>query len=136
MAMLPYLVIAVKFFGGLFKKAGSRQEKWKYFFVIAGAGTILPDILLKVDSGRWMFSIICYYSVVLLSLLAMKDPLIEQQMQESLAAIKRHPGVVLLLIYPFLFQPLEDVYICNVTEWIGKFLNNYLLHWCDGSRLF
>ena len=62
--------------------------------------------------------------------------LIEQQMQESLAAIKRHPGVVLLLIYPFLFQPLEDVYICNVTEWIGKFLNNYLLHWCDGSRLF
>ena len=135
-AMLPYLVIAVKFFGGLFKNAGSRQEKWKYFFVIAGAGTILPDILLKVDSGRWMFSIICYYSVVLLSLLAMKDPLIEQQMQESLAAIKRHPGVVLLLIYPFLFQPLEDVYICNVTEWIGKFLNNYLLHWCDGSRLF
>ena len=65
-----------------------------------------------------------------------RDPLIEQQMQESLAAIKRHPGVVLLLIYPFLFQPLEDVYICNVTEWIGKFLNNYLLHWCDGSRLF
>lgn len=126
--MLPYLVIAVKFFTGLFKKAGSRKEKWKYFFVVAGAGTILPDILLKADSGRWMFSIICYYCVMLISLLAMKDPLIERQAQESAAAIKRYPGAVLLLIYPLLFQPLGDVYICNLTQWIGEFLNEYLLH--------
>lgn len=135
-AMLPYLVIAIKFFRGLLGKAQDKLEKWKCFFIIAGAGTILPDILLKVDSGRWIFSIICYYFVILLSLLAMKDPLIEQQAQESLAAIKRHPGSILLLIYPFLFQPLGDVYICNITEWIGKFLNNYLLHWCNGNLLY
>lgn len=130
-ATLPYLVIAVRFFCGLFKKAQDKQDKWKYFFVAAGAGTILPDILLKADSGRWMFSIICYYSVVLLSLLAMKDPLVEQQTQESLAAIKRRPGALMLLIYPLLLQPLGDVYICDITEWIGKFLNNHLLHWCN-----
>lgn len=132
---LPYLLIGVKFFRGLSKKAQTRQEKWKYFFVLAGAGTILPDILLKADSGRWMFSVICYYCVVLLSLIAMGDPLIELQVQETLAAIKRHPGAILLLIYPLLFQPLGDVYICDITEGIGKFINDYLLHWCDTSLM-
>lgn len=135
-AMLPYLIIAIKFFRGLFGKTQDKPEKWKYFFVAAGAGTILPDILLKVDSGRWIFSIVCYYCVVLLSLLSMGDSLVERQAQESLAAIKRHPGSILLLIYPFLFQPLGDVYICDITEWIGKFLNNYLLHWCNGNLLY
>ncbi len=135
-ATLPYLIIAIRFFRGIFKKAQTRLEKWKYFFVMAGAGTILPDILLKVDSGRWVFSIICYYCVVLLSLLAMGDSIVGQQTQESLASIKRYPTAILLLIYPFFFQPLEDVYICNITEWIGKFLNNYLLHWCNGSLLY
>lgn len=126
--MLPYLILLVKFFVGLFQKAESRQEKWKCFFIAAGAGTILPDILLKVDSGRWMFSIICYYCVVLICLLAMKDPLVERQAQESMNAVKRRPGAIVLLIYPLLLQPLGDVYICNLTQWIGEFLNNYLFH--------
>ena len=72
---------------------------------------------MKIDYGRWMFSIIFYYFVVILMLLAMGDTLIGRQFHRSVEAIKRRPAaVIFLLIYPLLFTPLEDVYICDFTR--------------------
>ena len=114
--MLPYLVIAFRFFKNVLSEAKG-VYKLKYLAVAVGAATILPDLLMKIDYGRWMFSIIFYYFVVILMLLAMGDTLIGRQFHRSVEAIKRRPAaVIFLLIYPLLFTPLEDVYICDFTR--------------------
>ena len=127
--MLPYIIMVVRFFRGLIRSAATREEKWKYIFVAIGSATILPDMLLKVDYGRWMFSIICYYMVVILALLAMRDTAVEDQVKLLIDKTKQKPWAALLLVYPIVFQPLGDVNICDLTDRIGQFLNTNLLHW-------
>lgn len=127
--MSPYIFMTFLFFRNMFRQAKSRTDKWKYLIVAAGAGTIVPDLLLKADYGRWMFAIICYYCVVILALLAMQDKVAEEQLANLFERMKKLPGAWLLLIYPLLLQPLGDVYICDVTELLGKIIDAHLFHW-------
>ena len=128
--MLPHIIIVTKMFAGMIKKASSTLDKWKYFLVSIGAATIIPDLLLKCDYGRWMFAIICYYCVVLLALLGMKDKIVEQTLLETVERLKRkYPTAILLLAYPVLFQPLWDVAICNLVAKIAGNINTTFLHW-------
>ena len=128
--MLPHIIITVRFFRNILKSAPTKLEKAKYLLVAIGAGTILPDLLLKCDYGRWMFAIICYYCVVILALLAMRDTIVEKEFLRLTTSLnKKSPAAILLLAYPVVFQPLWDVAICYVVaKWAGT-INDMLLHW-------
>jgi hypothetical protein len=116
---LLYIIIFVFFFRRLFHKAANAIERWKYAAVALGIATILPELVLKVDYGRWMFCIIAYYCLVILCLLANDDRKITETLRETVASIRgRIPFAWILLLYPMLFVPFRDVYISDVTTWL------------------
>jgi len=120
---IPYMILGAKFVRGIWNKCKTKFEKLKYFILIAGAVTIVPDFLLKVDYGRWVFAVISYYCVVVLALLAMKDEIISTQLNEIFIELKnRHIVYYTPLILAFLLQPLEDVSISPVVYDIAKFM--------------
>lgn len=127
--MSPYLVMAFRFFKNLIKKAQTKLDKCKYLFVSIGAATMIPTIILKCDFGRWMFMIMAYYFVVVLALIAMKDKLVEEEVKNTFAGIRKLGiGKILVFIYPILFLPFKDVVISQMSYDFAKFLNDNFLH--------
>ena len=125
--MLPYIVLLVRLFKNLIRKATQKREKWKYFIVAIGAGTILPDVLLKVDFGRWVYAILAYYCIVLLALFALGDVTVGKQFVEEIEKVKKHRfAATVMLLYPLIFQPLWDVAICSVVAKIAGYINTWL----------
>ena len=129
MFMSPFLVYAVKFFVRLIKNTDNIEDKIKYVFVSIGALTIVPNFILKVDYGRWMFAIVCYYFVVILALLAMKDKHVERELFAVVNGMKeKYLCASISIGYLVLFQPFLAVPICELTVTIARRLNELLLH--------
>jgi len=127
--MSPYLGMAFQFFKNLIKKAQTKLEKFKYLLVAVGVGTMIPTIILKCDFGRWMFMILAYYFVVILSLIAMKDKLVEQEVKNTMDKIRTlGPAAIIVFVYPLLFLPFKDVVISQVSYDIADFINDNFLH--------
>jgi hypothetical protein len=127
---LPYLVIAFRFFRRLIQAQTEKKNKWKYIFVAIGSGTILPDMLLKCDYGRWVFAIICYYAVVIMALMAMGDSQVKKQIGITMHKIKEKSILEYALVaYPIMFQPLQDVTICEFVAKYAGLINDNWLHW-------
>ena len=125
--MLPYILLLVRFFKGLVAQAAEKKDKIKYIFAAIGAGTILPDLLLKVDFGRWMYAIIAYYCVVLLALFAMGDEAVGKQFCLQIDRVKKHGfAAAVMLLYPLVLQPLWDVAICSVVAKLAGYINTGL----------
>lgn len=129
LCMLPYLVIFVRFFVGLFRKAATSLEKWKYLLFLLGAATMLPDYLLKCDYGRWIFATISYYMIVTVLLLAMRDAVVTDVVAGEVSQLKEKPYFAILLLVPVLFLPFRDVDIAEILQiiqddWIDKYA-----HW-------
>lgn len=122
---LPYLIIGINFFVHLYKNK-SLIEKVAYFVVALGPLTLIPQIILKVDYGRYIFAALFYYIAIIMCLIAMKDEKISTELEELKFRIKRIvPAAKLLIAYPVIFMPLLDVPICwKFWEIIDKFIYN------------
>jgi len=117
----PYIVVTVQFFKGILKRAKTKIEWVKYFAVAIGAGTMLPNFLLKIDYGRWILAVITYYAIIILSLVVMKDELVEVQLKESYENIKTKPWAFVFVVFPIMFVPLWDVQITGLIQWFPFF---------------
>ncbi len=118
---LPFLIIQGKVISRLIKTADNRLNKWQYILFAIGAATTLPLFILKVDFGRWILSVIVYYCLVMIALIAMNDKGARRVWAEEIDYIRSKTSYgKLLLVYAILFVPLLDVNICNVT---GKMLD-------------
>lgn len=116
---LPYLGIVFTFFKKCICKAYGGWQKLKYCVIAAGGAAILPDLIAKIDYGRWVFSLITYYFVTLMALLAMRDTMIVENFHEMAAKLKRHKiFVVFLLLYPLLMVPMGDTWITPISRTI------------------
>jgi len=125
----PYIILAIQFFKNVIKRAENTLDKLKYFIVSIGAATIIPCMILKCDFGRWIFAVVCYYCVIILCLLALKDEIIENELASMINKLKQKGAVaMLLLVYPLLFQPFRDVKISDLTFTIADKLNDSFLH--------
>ena len=120
--MLPYLILLVGVLASMWKKTKNVEEKVKYFFVAAGALTMLPDFLLKVDYGRWVMSVVSYYLVMLCFLLARGDDNAKDALHGAAIKIKVKPTMVLFFIYPLLLIPYWDVDICEAVRTMNRWL--------------
>ena len=124
--MLPYLVIAFRFFRNTIREAKGAY-KLKYLAVAVGSATILPDLIVKIDYGRWMFSIVFYYFMTILVLLALKDNIIVHNFNREVERMKQKPALTIaLMIYPVLFTPFKDVFICDLTNRITNYLVGFV----------
>ena len=54
---IPYLIIGISFLKNLVKNANKGADKWVYLAVALGSLTVVVEMLLKVDFGRYVFAV-------------------------------------------------------------------------------
>lgn len=118
----PYIVIGYKFLTKLVKEK-SGVEKLVYLAVALGSLTAVPQMILKVDYGRYMFGFFFYYIAIVMCLIAMKDEYVVNVLETTKEEVKKFiSNGKWLIVYPLLYMPFLDVYICDLTgaifEWI------------------
>ena len=111
----PYFVIAIRFFYKCIKEAQGIY-KLKYLAIALGSFTLLPDFIVKIDYGRWVFALLFYYFTVIPYFVATKDEIIVNNLNKVKAYFASHKiFAVALLIYPVFFTPLGDWKMTEVT---------------------
>lgn len=122
----PYIYLIGRFYWNLIKNERERTKKFAYILITLGAGTILPEMILKTDYGRYMFALIFYYIGCVLILLAMGDEGATRQVKELMEFLKEHMMLsIFLLMYAFLFVPFRDFHISDVLE---EFYDMIIVH--------
>lgn len=130
--MLPYIILVVRVFVNTIKNAPQKIDKFKYVVLAIGVLTILPNLILKVDYGRWMFSIIVYYILIFAFLIATGDKQFTLALNGEIDRIKAKPFVLIFYVLPLMVTPMWDVNICMVSAHLAGDLNSNLLHlWVD-----
>ncbi len=130
--MLPYIILVVRVFVNTIKNAPQKIDKFKYVVLAIGVLTILPNLILKVDYGRWMFSIIVYYILIFAFLIATRDKQFTLALNGEIDRIKAKPFVLIFYVLPLMATPMWDVNICMVSAHLAGDLNSNLLHlWVD-----
>ena len=127
--MLPFIVLFIWIFVGIFREAKKEGiNRFRYLCVLAGPLTMLPDFLLKVDYGRWVMSVVAYYFVVLLSLLAMRDRVTEDILARMNVKLSSRLWSYMLFAYPVFFLPYWDVDICEAMRSANRWLADVIPH--------
>ncbi len=129
LVMIPFIVLFVVLFIRLFSEAKEKKaSRFKYLCVLVGPLTMLPDFLLKVDYGRWVMSVVAYYFVILLALLAMRDEPVEAVIGGMEEKLSKKLYSYILLVYPMLFLPYWDVDICEAMRSANRWLADVIPH--------
>ena len=127
--ILPYIILFGRLFINVIKQADTKLLKFKYIIVAIGSDTMLPDFLMKVDYGRWVVSVIVYYFVIVLALIAMGDAYIKNEAIKIGAECKSKLWFIILIIYPVLLYPFLDVDIDAFLRHFAGLINDTFLHW-------
>ncbi|MCR5144583.1 MAG: hypothetical protein K6B67_04675 [Lachnospiraceae bacterium] len=128
--VMPYIVMAIKFFRRLIKTAQGKINKLRYSVIIFGIVTILPDMILKVDFGRWIYCILIYYLVVMATMYAVGDKHFVETFNDFVLRIKEKCSfAVIFLIYPLMFQPHMHIAISPITDRLARLINVYINLW-------
>ena len=116
---MPYGVVLWKILRKAICKIEDIGEKIGVVGLILGIVTIVPELVLKVDFGRWFYCIIMYYALLLLSMMALQNSAIAEATCEVVTKEKRK-WCITLLIYAFAFVPLRDVLVSDFTYSIAE----------------
>ena len=125
----PYIIIFFKLMMCVLRNGESKADKWKYAFMYAGALTMLPDYLIKVDYGRWIMSTIAYYLIIGCFLFVTDEGFARTANIYFDEIKKRYIIYPLLIVYPVFFVPYLDVNIDSITAIFGHVANREILHW-------
>lgn len=111
----PYLII---FF--VFAKRLLKGEKGKgllgYLAVVLGGLTLLPEMILKVDFGRYAYYTFFYYILIVICLIVMQDAkTIDTFNSVKQSVNKKISFGKLLIVYPLIFMPFSDWFISDIT---------------------
>ena len=127
--MIPFIVFFVVVFAGMFSEARKLGHgRFKYLCVLVGSLTMLPDFVLKVDYGRWVMSVVAYYFVMLLALLAMRDEVTENVIARLNVRFSEKLWSYMLPVYPLFFLPYWDVDICEAMRSANRWLADVIPH--------
>ena len=119
----PYIVFMIAVFRKYVKTAVSKVDKFISFIVLVGPLTLLPEIILKVDYGRYVFSILFYYLAIFLVLLGLRDKRVEETAQCWKETILRHKEIGIVgVVTLFMFIPFKGYRICDVVTMISDTL--------------
>lgn len=132
----PLIIIFVCYFKKLFGniKKNSNEKKWfknKNFWIalafILGGITIVPEMILKVDYGRYTYMTLYYYLVTAISLISIKWEYSSIALEEIKNKIKEKlPIPQAILIYAFLLTPMFDVVINGACHKVSVWLFSWI----------
>lgn len=128
----PYIYYGFQFFIHLVKDKNSTiVTRFVYLSFLLGGATMIPQFLLKVDYGRYMFNLIFYYVSLIIAALAMNDKKIAQELESLKLELKDiFPMPAIWFLYPMLLTPFRDVTIStqihNFAETLFTELTFYL----------
>ena len=129
LVMLPFIVMFIILFAGIFREAKRCGElSIKYVFILIGPLTMLPDFLLKVDYGRWVMSVVAYYFVVILALIAMRDTVTCDVMARISVKLSSKLWSYMMPVYPLFFLPYWDVDISESMRAANRWLADVIPH--------
>lgn len=113
---IPYILMAIQFFVSILKGLKVRSDIFAYWLVLLGSLTLIPEWILKVDYGRYVYNTVFYYVVLVIALICMKDNLVTTKLNNMKMRLKQISSfTILLVVYPILFMPLYDTEICKLT---------------------
>lgn len=109
----PYIWYGFRFFIDLIRqKNASAKQRFVYLAFLLGGATMIPQFLLKVDYGRYMFNLIFYYVSLLIIALALQDAPISESLQDLKKRLTaKTPIPIIWFLYPFLLTPFKAVSI-------------------------
>lgn len=122
--LLPAIVVLARAFVRIIKNADDLFAKLKYLAVAVGSLTILPDMLLKVDYGRWILAVVTYYLLIILAMLVLRDPLVTEETEVVVDGIKQHPAWLIYFTLVVLTVPYMDVDIDMLVRWLQRFMQS------------
>ena len=97
--------------------------------VALGAWTVLPEFVLKVDYGRYLYSIVFYYLAMILSLTALGDGQVKDALGDMEARLtKKMYAPAILIVYPMILMPFLDVVISQINVVLCGFMPS-LMEW-------
>ena len=107
----PYILMGCGF---LWKMIHGEKGKafWAYLAVIAGGITIVPEMILKVDYGRYFFLLFFYYILAIMCLYVLGDKKVGCLILDLKSWLKDNiPVPYVVLAYPMFLMPFFDVLI-------------------------
>ena len=125
--MIPFLVPIVCFLKGMVKQAKGWLNKIKYLAVSFGWLTMLPDFLLKVDYGRWVYAVMAYFFIVIAVLIAWNDEIVVGELNRVFAGFEKRILTMFAFVYMLLFLPFNDVIIVDILNRIHVLIEMILL---------
>ncbi len=131
---IPYWLMAAAFFLGCIRQAEGFWGKIKYLAIALGPAILLmPDFLIKIDYGRWVFCLVFDYFILILALLACGDRIVTDQFHGMAQRLGKHRLLcVALLIYPLVLTPMGDIWITKLS----KIITSIVLGIPEGAMIF
>lgn len=122
----PYIILAVKFFYSYVKKCYTKVDKWLATAFLIAPLTLLPEIILKVDYGRYMFAICFYYIAMILCYISMQEKNMLETVEMFREVMMKHKVATAIgICYLFAFVPFRGYRICNlVTHIVSRIFGN------------
>lgn len=120
--MIPFIIIAIRFFKKVLSKCKDKVSKVKYFLVIIGSIATLPLFILKIDYGRWCYAVLAYYCFVIMAMMAMKDEIVLTSWDETILEVSQNWIFgKMLFAYLMIMIPFTDLAISKVTYMIYSY---------------
>ncbi|MCR5144587.1 MAG: hypothetical protein K6B67_04695 [Lachnospiraceae bacterium] len=121
----PVIIMLEKLFVNLVKQAEDLREKLKYLAMGLGSLTIMPDLLLKIDYGRWIMSVEAYYLLVILASILLRDELMINAIEKIYDGIKKRPWILLYFTLVVLIVPYMDVDVDMIAKGLQRWTQNH-----------
>lgn len=127
--MLPYIILGIRFFKNIFSNCKSKNDVLKYAFIPIMSISFVPCFFSELNYGPLFFSITTYYALVILSLCALNDKIVLEELHHLMEDIKkRYKYSSLLLLYIATMIPYYDIHINQVMTNIINWLDTNYLH--------
>ncbi len=98
--------------------------KWQAKYVSFLPVGILPlaEYISQEHPGQVIYFVVAYYLLAVMLPIAWKDAVWTQAVEEMVNRIKRLPGWIIFIIYPFCLFPFRRGMICLASRWLRRFL--------------
>ena len=119
----PYLVFLFFVLKRYAKTGKTAIDHFISFMVIAAPLTLVPEIVLKVDYGRYVYAVLFYYLAIFACLLAMRDARIEETVAYYKTKILKYKWLGIIgVLYLFAFTPFRGYRICDLVTWLAEMI--------------
>ncbi len=122
----PIIIAAGLFIKNIMCETKEYRTKFMHIVILLGGVTVLPEMILKVDYGRYAFALILYYALALILLLSFNDVEVKRVITAFGDKYNKEKWIIpTLMLYAMLFVPYRAVRISDVVSEITYFIYGF-----------